>query len=128
MAAARLVLHGANMGVNVMFDLNSTPISSASLLFIAAVVTTPANSQTFEPPTAKEGYSYSESYCSNQGHRVEVGGLSCLRVDGRVFLARCGMSLNSPVWRMVQDSCPPEFDTLADKSAATSSSSQPGTN
>jgi hypothetical protein len=111
-----------------MFDLNSSPITFASLLFVAAVVTTPANSQTFEPPTATEGYSSSESYCSNQGHRVEVGDLSCLRVNGRVFLARCGMSLNNPVWRMVQDSCPPEFDTLADKSAATSSSSQPGTN
>ena len=111
-----------------MFDLNSSPVAFASLLFVTAIVTTPANSQTFEPPPAKEGHDYAESYCSNQGHHVEMGGLSCLRVDGRVFLARCDMSLNSPMWRMVQDSCPPEFDTLADKSAATSSLSQPGTN
>lgn len=116
------------MGVNVMFELNSSRVAFATLIFVAAFVTMPANAQTFEPQPAKEGYSYSESYCSNQGHRLEVGDLSCLRVDGRIFLARCGMSLNSPVWRMVQDSCPPEFDTLADKSAATTSSSQPGTN
>jgi len=111
-----------------MFDLNSSPVALASILFVVAIVTTPANSQTFEPPTAKEVHHYAETYCSNRGHRVEMGGLSCLRVDGRVFLARCDMSLNSPVWRTVQDSCPAEIDTLADKSAATSSSSQPGAN
>jgi hypothetical protein len=111
-----------------MLDLTSSRVAFATLFFVAAIITTPANSQTFEPPPAKEGYSYSDSYCSNQGHRVAMGDLSCLRVDGRVFLARCGMSLNSPVWRMVQDSCPTEFDTLAGKSAATSPSSQPGTN
>lgn len=111
-----------------MFELNSSPVAFASLLFVAAIMTTPANSQTFEPPPAKEGHSYSDAYCNNRGTHVEMGDLSCLRVDGRVFLARCSMSLNSPVWREVQDSCPPEFNGLADKSAATSSSPQPGTN
>jgi len=111
-----------------MFDLNSFPVAFASLLFVTAIITTPANSQTFEAPPAKEGHYYAETYCSNRGHYVEMGGLSCLRVDGRVFLARCDMSLNSPVWRMLQDSCPAAFDTLADKSTATSPSSQPGTN
>ena len=111
-----------------MLDLNSSPVALAALLFVAAIVTMPAKAQTFEPPPAKEGHTYADSYCSNQGHRVELGDLSCLRVDERVFLARCDMSLNSPVWRMVQDSCPAESDTLADKSAATSSSSQLGAN
>ena len=111
-----------------MLDLNSSPVALAALLFVAAIVTMPAKAQTFEPPPAQGGHTYADSYCSNQGHRVELGDLSCLRVDERVFLARCSMSLNSPVWRRVQDSCPPEFDTLVDKSAATSASSQPGTN
>lgn len=111
-----------------MFDLNSSPVALALLFFVAAIIATPAKSQTFKPPPAKEGYSYQESYCSNRGSRVEMGDLSCLRVDGRVYLARCDMSLNSPVWREVQDSCPPEFNILADESAAASSSSQPGTN
>ena len=108
-----------------MFELNSSREAFATLLFVAAFVTMPANAQTFEPPPAKEGYSYSEPYCSNQGHRVEMGDLSCLRVDGRVFLARCDMSLNNPVWRTVQDSCPSGLDTFSDtKSAAAPSSPQ----
>jgi hypothetical protein len=116
------------MGARMMFDLNSTPLAFAAFFFAAATIVTPASSQTFEPPTAKEGHSYSKPYCSNRGHRVEMGDLSCLKVDGRIFLARCSQSLNNPVWRMVQDSCPPEYDTLGDQNAATSSSSQPGNN
>jgi len=116
------------MGVNAMFDLPFSRAAFATLIIVLATVTAPANAQTFEPPPAKEGYSYSDPYCRNQGHRVEIGDLSCLRVDGRVFLARCGMSMNNPVWRMVQEGCPSEFDTLVDKSAVTSSSSEPGAN
>jgi len=113
------------MGVNVMFDLNTSRVAFAPLLFVAALISVPASSQTFEPMPAKEGYSYSESYCINRGHRIEMGDLSCLRVDGRVFLARCDMSLNNPVWRTIQDSCPSGLDTLSDtKSAAAPSSSQ----
>ena len=113
------------MGVNVMFDLNTSRVAFAPLLILAVLVAAPASSQTFESVPAKEGYSYSESYCSNRGHRVEMGDLSCLRVDGRVFLARCDMSLNNPVGRTVQDSCPSGLDTFSDtKSAAAPSSSQ----
>ena len=126
--AARSVLHGVNMGVNVMFHLNPSPVTFASFLLLAVIVSTPSNAQTYQPLPAKEGHEYAETYCSNRGHHVEMGGLSCLRVDGRVFLARCEMSLNSPVWRMVQNNCPAELDTLADKSAATSSSAEPGAN
>lgn len=108
-----------------MSEQNAPRTLFAPLLFIAMLVATPAGSQTFEPLPAKEGYSYPESYCSNRGHRVEMGELSCLRVDGRAFLARCGMSLNVPVWRTIQDSCPPEFDKLSDaKQAAVPASSQ----
>ena len=97
-----------------MSEQNAPPMSFAPFLFIATLIAAPAGAQTFEPLPAKDGYSYPESYCSNRGHRVEIGDLSCLRVDGRVFLARCGMSLNVPVWRTIQDSCPPEFDTVSE--------------
>lgn len=113
------------MGVHVIFKLNAPRLAIAPLLCFAALVAAPASSQTFAPPPAKEGYSYPESYCSNRGHRVEMGDLSCLRVGGRVFLARCGMSSNTPVWRTIQDRCPPELDKLSDaKPEAKPTSSQ----
>lgn len=90
---------------------NKSRMAFAPLLFVAALV--PASAQTFEPPPAKEGFSYPELYCTNRGHRVEMGEASCLRVDDEVFLARCGMSLNSPAWRRIQDGCPAEFDRVS---------------
>lgn len=60
----------------------------------------------YNPPPPKEGYSYPECMCSNRGEMVPMGGLACLRVDGKTFLARCEMSTNNPVWRPVQDGCP----------------------
>lgn len=29
----------------------------------------------------------------------------CLQVHGRVFMARCRMSLSNPIWRKVLDHC-----------------------
>ncbi|MGG7566405.1 hypothetical protein ACQ5SO_09620 [Rhodovulum sp. DZ06] len=58
------------------------------------------------PPPA-EGHSYPDCYCTNRGARVEMGALSCLRVGGEEFTARCGMSLNNPAWRRVRDGCDP---------------------
>lgn len=47
-----------------------------------------------------------ECYCRNtQGQRVEMGRTVCLRVDGRSFLARCEMSLNTPMWRETGEDC-----------------------
>ncbi len=52
-----------------------------------------------------------ECYCTDsQGARVGMGEMTCLRVDGRVFMgrvfmARCAMSLNVPIWRKVSDGC-----------------------
>ncbi len=57
-------------------------------------------------PPAKKGYDYPDCYCTNRGQRIEMGGLVCLEVDGRSYLARCEMSLNNPMWRKVQDGCP----------------------
>jgi len=47
-----------------------------------------------------------ECYCTDtQGARVEMGEMICLRVDGKMFMARCAMSLNVPTWRKVSDGC-----------------------
>lgn len=47
-----------------------------------------------------------ECYCTDtSGARVELGQMICLQVDGRMFMAQCQMSLNSPMWREIQDGC-----------------------
>jgi len=47
-----------------------------------------------------------DCYCTNRGVRFELGEFACLRVDGRRFLAKCEMSLNNPMWREKEPSCP----------------------
>lgn len=45
-------------------------------------------------------------YCTDKtGSRVELGQVICLQVDGRMFTARCEMSLNNPMWREQTDGC-----------------------
>ena len=44
--------------------------------------------------------------CRNRGTMFELGQTSCLRVDGRNYLARCEMKLNVSSWTEVQDGCP----------------------
>ncbi len=69
-----------------------------ALLFILAA--TPAFSD------ATIGGKTVECYCTDtNGARVEMGEMTCLRVDGRMFMARCDMSLNVPIWRKVSDGC-----------------------
>ncbi len=79
---------------------------SAALLLAALTPATHAAAEVWTPPPAKEGYSYPECYCTNRGQKVPMGGLSCLTVGQRTFLARCSMSINNPIWREVQDGCP----------------------
>lgn len=47
-------------------------------------------------------------YCTDgEGRRVELGGLTCIRAACQpAYLARCELSLNSPMWRKVGDGCP----------------------
>jgi len=85
-----------------------------TLLMLPAV----AAAEPFRPPTAKEGFSYPECYCTNRDQRVEIGGFSCLTVDGERFLAQCDLSLNSPIWRKVEDSCPTAEVEEAEKAPA----------
>jgi hypothetical protein len=47
-----------------------------------------------------------ECYCTDSGGaRIELGQSICLRVDGRMFTARCEMSQNVPMWREMQNGC-----------------------
>jgi hypothetical protein len=47
-----------------------------------------------------------DCYCTDGiGARVELGQLTCLDVGGRIFLARCAMSQNVPIWRDTGETC-----------------------
>ena len=47
-----------------------------------------------------------ECYCTDKtGARVELGEMTCLHVDGKMFMAQCQMSLNVPMWRKISDGC-----------------------
>lgn len=44
--------------------------------------------------------------CRNRGVMFELGEISCLRVDGGSYLARCEMKLNVSSWTKIQEGCP----------------------
>jgi hypothetical protein len=68
------------------------------LAFIAAVATGTSS--------VAEGKKTQDCYCTDKnGARVELGETRCLNVGGRVFMARCEMSLNVPTWRDQKLSC-----------------------
>jgi len=47
-----------------------------------------------------------DCYCTDKaGERLEIGEMTCLRVDGRSFMAQCQMSLNVPMWREISEGC-----------------------
>ncbi len=93
-----------------MSSSTTSYIVCAGLLFCAALVTDAGRPLAFEPPAAKEGFSYPVSYCTNRGTRIELGELACLRVNGKAFVARCGMHQNNPMWRKVEDGCPAQLE------------------
>ncbi len=54
----------------------------------------------------KSGTRVIECFCTDKtGARIELGQTICLQVDGRMFMARCEMSLNNPMWREVHEGC-----------------------
>lgn len=58
-------------------------------------------------PKPKKGFRYPDCFCTDStGQRIELGMTSCLKIGSQSFLARCGMSLNNPIWRRVDDKCP----------------------
>ncbi|MEM1277755.1 MAG: hypothetical protein AAGH74_14615 [Pseudomonadota bacterium] len=63
--------------------------------------------QAFNPPPAKEGYSYPDCFCTDsEGERVELGQHVCLQIGSRQVWAYCDMSQNNPAWRHQEGGCP----------------------
>ena len=62
-----------------------------------------------EPPKPVHeitGANAPDCYCTDRNHkRIELGQIICLQVDGRMFTARCEMSLNNPMWRELGEGC-----------------------
>ena len=47
-----------------------------------------------------------DCYCTDTtGNKVDIGEMTCLHVDGRMFMAQCDMSLNVPIWREISEGC-----------------------
>lgn len=47
-----------------------------------------------------------DCFCTDRGGaRIELGESICLAVDGRMFMARCEMSQNVPMWRDTGGNC-----------------------
>ncbi|MEM9795651.1 MAG: hypothetical protein AAF919_04135 [Pseudomonadota bacterium] len=71
------------------------------LTLVAALMAFPVAADTVSP----SGRSV-DCYCTDStGGRVEMGQRACLTVGGRMFMATCDMSLNSPIWRDTGESC-----------------------
>ncbi|MEL6807320.1 MAG: hypothetical protein AAFO97_06030 [Pseudomonadota bacterium] len=71
------------------------------VVFLSALMVGPALADVTSPSGKTV-----ECYCTDkQRNRVELGETVCLQVDGRMFMAQCQMSLNSPMWREVQEGC-----------------------
>jgi len=71
-----------------------------SLIFLLAL-TAPALADVTSPSGKTV-----ECFCTDRtGARIELGQTVCMQVDGRMFMAQCQMSLNSPMWREVAQGC-----------------------
>ncbi|MGB3556633.1 MAG: hypothetical protein WBA25_18555 [Jannaschia sp.] len=47
-----------------------------------------------------------DCYCTDRtGGRIELGHQTCLAVGGRIFMAKCEMSQNVPMWRETGEAC-----------------------
>ena len=64
------------------------------------------------PPGGASGGTLSKGpydyYCTGgNGERYELGEVICINASScQVWLAKCDMSLNNPMWRKIQDGCP----------------------
>ncbi|PDT40501.1 MULTISPECIES: hypothetical protein [Sinorhizobium] len=52
--------------------------------------------------------------CRNRdGTKYELGQMTCIRVGGISYMARCEMNLNVTTWKKVRDGCPTTHMTLS---------------
>jgi hypothetical protein len=80
-------------------------LSYVGLFVVAALVTSPAQSQSADLPAFMLAKNYPIPFCTNRGQRVELGQTSCLKGNGVDFLARCVVVLNNPSWARVHEGC-----------------------
>lgn len=80
-----------------------------SLFVTAALGVAPARPQAFDLPAFMKVQDYPRPYCTNRGHRVELGQMSCLQGNDVDFLARCVVVLNNPSWQKVHEGCKVNF-------------------
>ncbi|MEL7125250.1 MAG: hypothetical protein AAGK30_03420 [Pseudomonadota bacterium] len=74
-------------------------------MFRAALISLSLVSPALADVTSPSGKTV-ECYCTDRGgSRIELGQTICMQVDGRLFMAQCQMSLNSPMWREVEEGC-----------------------
>ncbi|WP_299626574.1 hypothetical protein [uncultured Tateyamaria sp.] len=75
------------------------------LIVLSALMVSPVLTPALADVTSPSGKTV-ECYCTDKsGARVELGQTVCLNVGGRMFMAQCQMSLNSPMWREVEQGC-----------------------
>lgn len=56
--------------------------------------------------TAAPALADPDCFCTDrEGARVELGQEICMTVDGRAFMARCEMTLNTPSWKPTGEMC-----------------------
>ncbi|WP_339949020.1 hypothetical protein [uncultured Albimonas sp.] len=87
-----------------MRTLRLIPAALAAFLLPSLAVAGPA----WTRPPAKDGFAYPDCYCTNRGERVELGATTCIRIGSVEYTAVCGMSLNNPAWRKLEDGCAPQ--------------------
>lgn len=72
-----------------------------TLALAALMLATPALGDVTAP-----GGQTIDCFCTDRGGaRIELGESICLAVDGRMFMARCEMSQNVPMWRDTGGDC-----------------------
>jgi hypothetical protein len=80
-----------------------------SVFVLAALGSSPARLLAFDLPAFMKVQDYPRPYCTNRGHRVELGQMSCLQGNNVDFLARCVVVLNNPSWQKVHEGCKVNF-------------------
>jgi hypothetical protein len=80
------------------------------LRVFAVVVTAISGLAASEPPQPFPTTSpHPHFHCTcrqRDGSHFELGQITCIRVDGKAYLARCEMFQNLTTWQKIQDGCP----------------------
>jgi hypothetical protein len=107
-------MHRLGQAINLQYNGGMKTLLVSFALLVLPVLQAAAGAATadlIEQPAALQSPTRfiakaQDCFCTDrQGTRVELGASICMQVDGRMFTARCEMSLNSPMWREQSDGC-----------------------